>query len=82
MGRDSSAQPTDQWALDKNIESDAELDIEKDARAFFVGQASFEQHYDGQEKNRYKYAATLKVFDKNSIEVSQSKYITYSLLIK
>ena len=49
------------------------MDIDKDLQKYFVGTASFEQHYDAQEANRDRYIAGLIVMNKSGIEISQSK---------
>lgn len=50
-----------------------DLDVDKDVNAYFTGDVSVDQHYEGQSKNRDRYAAGLAVKIDNGIEVPQSK---------
>ena len=61
---------------DKTIEVaevDVTLDIHKDIKKFFVGTASFSQHFDAQNENKQRYAAGMAVLEKSGVEISQSK---------
>ena len=69
----SDTKPTDEWGVDKQ-EVDETLDIDTNLKQFFVGTASFEQHYRAQQQNRRRYAAGLQVMKQNGVEVSQSKF--------
>ena len=46
-----------------------DLDVDKDAVKYFTSNATFEQHYEAQVKNKNKYLATLMAFDEYSIEI-------------
>ena len=58
----------DQWA------EETEIDVNTDVKALFVGQATFDQHYKGQEENRTRYAAAISVFQDTGLEISQSMF--------
>ena len=51
-----------------------DIDKNKNVKALFVGQASFDQHYKGQEDNRTQYAAAISVFRDTGLEISQSEF--------
>lgn len=44
-----------------------------DVKSFFMGKVSFEQHYQGQEENRDKYAAAISTMINSGVDVVQSK---------
>ena len=48
------------------------LDIDEDVQGYFVGTASFDDHYDAQVKNKRRYTAGMMVLQKNGVEISQS----------
>lgn len=50
-----------------------DLDVDKNVSAFFTGDVSVEQHIQGQEKNRDRYAAAMVVLEKNGVEIAESK---------
>lgn len=49
-----------------------ELDINKDVTSYFVGSVSVDQHYEGQEQNRDKYAAGMAVLESNGVDIAQN----------
>ena len=56
--------------------STVDLSVEGDVKPYFVGNnATIDQHYEAQDKNRDRYAATMAVLTKNGVEISQSKYM-------
>lgn len=46
-----------------------------DVTSYFVGSVSADQHYEGQEQNRDRYAAGMAVLQKNGVDIAQSKYL-------
>jgi len=61
-----------QEKLERNGSSEAkvlQVDIDTNPNDFFSKNASFDQHYDAQVKNRDKYMATAMAFDEFSIEI-------------
>ena len=72
-------------AADRHVQKEdaKELDIDKNATDYFVGTgASFEQHYDGQQKNLPKYLATLATLEENGVDIDKSKYDSICTFVK
>ncbi|XP_069142334.1 uncharacterized protein [Argopecten irradians] len=46
-----------------------DLDVNKNASSFFMGNVTFDQHYKGQEANRDRYAAAMEAMVKNGVEI-------------
>ena len=67
----SPPKPVDEYGVDKAVDED--LNINTNLKKFFVGTASFEQHFKAQQENRRRYAAGMKVLEKNGVDISQSK---------
>lgn len=72
-GRGGSAGPAASGSDKPQMEVEKDLDINGEVKDFFIGQASFEQHYNGQEINRTRYAAALAVCMETGVEISQSE---------
>lgn len=71
-GRGGSAGPAASGSDKPQMEVEKDLDINGEVKDFFIGQASFEQHYNGQEINRTRYAAALAVCMETGVEISQN----------
>ena len=62
--------PTDKDVTDVATKTTLlDLDVDRDAAKFFTSNATLEQHYEAQVKNKNKYLATLMAFDEYSIEI-------------
>lgn len=59
-------------AITGQIVDDDKLDIEIDAKAFFIGVASFDKHYEAQSKNVTRYAAAMALLAKMGVELSDN----------
>ena len=57
-----------------------EVSLDKNPQGYFTGKVTVEQHYNGQNENRTRYAATMAVLQENGVEVAQSKWGSYVLL--
>ena len=56
-----------------------EVSLDKNPQGYFTGKVTVEQHYNGQNENRTRYAATMAVLQENGVEVAQSKWGSYVL---
>ena len=73
---DQEAAPYSDWEMtaDDTSPDQEMLDINKDdVTKFFIGTASFDQHYNAQNTNKVRYAAAIDVLDKNGVDISQSE---------
>ncbi|KAH3792500.1 hypothetical protein DPMN_145997 [Dreissena polymorpha] len=52
-----------------------ELNIETDITAYFVGNVSADQHYEGQQQNRDRYTAAMAVLQNNGVDIAQNARI-------
>ncbi|KAH3736540.1 uncharacterized protein LOC127850969 [Dreissena polymorpha] len=52
-----------------------ELNIETDVTSYFVGNVSADQHYEGQQQNRDRYAAAMAVLQNNGVDIVQNARI-------
>lgn len=50
-----------------------DVNLETNPQGYFTGSVTVEQHYNGQNENRERYAATMAVLQENGVEVAQSK---------
>lgn len=57
-------------ADNKDLIEKKELDVNKDVTSFFVGSVSADQHHEGQEQNRDRYAAGMAVLQKNGVDIA------------
>jgi hypothetical protein len=51
-----------------------DLNVNDEVTSYFVGSVSADQHFDGQEQNRDRYAAGMAVLEKNGVDIAISKY--------
>jgi hypothetical protein len=54
-------------------EEPMEVSLETNPQGYFTGSVTMEQHYNGQNENRGRYAATMAVLQENRVEIAQSK---------
>nr|XP_022290775.1 uncharacterized protein LOC111102373 [Crassostrea virginica] len=52
-----------------------EVSLDKNPQGYFTGKVTVEQHYNGQNENRTRYAATMAVLQENGVEVAQNARI-------
>jgi glucose dehydrogenase len=55
------------------LKSTEELDINKDVKKFFIGNATVEQHHKAQNENKHKYSAGMVALLKDGVALAQSK---------
>ncbi|XP_033744996.1 uncharacterized protein LOC117330667 [Pecten maximus] len=72
-GRGRDLQPADQSSRSgEEVEialAPEDLDVNKNASSYFMGNVTFDQHFKGQEANRDRYAAAMDVMVKNGVEI-------------
>jgi hypothetical protein len=49
------------------------VSLETNPQDYFTGNVTVEQHYNGQNENRERYAATMAVLQESGVEIAQSK---------
>lgn len=52
-----------------------DVNLETNPQGYFTGSVTVEQHYNGQNENRERYAATMAVLQENGVEVAQNARI-------
>lgn len=72
-GRGRSANQPNEDA--KPLQQPKEYNVDQDVMAYFVGNASCDQHYEAQEKNFDRYTAAIAVLKKNGVELLQNAII-------
>ena len=58
---------------DNKTEVAKDLDVNNEVTSYFVGSVSADQHFEGQEQNRDRYAAGMAVLEKNGVDIALSK---------
>lgn len=68
-GRSQNRSPAQVTADTENTD----INLETNPQDYFTGNVTVEQHYNGQNENRERYAATMAVLQENGVDVAQSK---------
>ncbi|XP_048769529.2 uncharacterized protein LOC125675774 [Ostrea edulis] len=56
-------------------EEPVEVSLETNPQGYFTGSVTVEQHHNGQNENRERYAATMAVLQENGVEIAQNARI-------
>lgn len=61
--------------VENNVPLSKDVSVETDVNLFFLGNASFDQHYTEQENSRCRYCAGIAVMEKNGVGIPQNTRI-------